>query len=250
MLSFSDKGNPKLIREYIDQLTEVRTALTTEAEGIEAYNAEEAKLGLAARTSFPELETISRELMPYERLWQTALRFHLSYSSWVKGPIRALDGEQTARDHAEMVETIGELTERLGALGAQEPAKFAQSIYTQLERFAPNVPIVRALSSKFLREQHWREISQVVGFQLSAENITNLTNLLELSENRPDKASRLEEIAKRAEKEGSSAVAGLNASAMIHTRGAEGGGDRRRGAAPAAVQANLNDDDNSSSGAT
>ncbi|KAH8097286.1 dynein light chain binding protein [Aureococcus anophagefferens] len=216
VLSFSDKGNPKLIREYIDQLTEVRTALTTEAEGIEAYNAEEAKLGLAARTSFPELETISRELMPYERLWQTALRFHLSYSSWVKGPIRALDGEQTARDHAEMVETIGELTERLGALGAQEPAKFAQSIYTQLERFAPNVPIVRALSSKFLREQHWREISQVVGFQLSAENITNLTNLLELSENRPDKASRLEEIAKRAEKEG----------------------------------ANLNDDDNSSSGAT
>ncbi|EGB13193.1 hypothetical protein AURANDRAFT_60449 [Aureococcus anophagefferens] len=250
VLSFSDKGNPKLIREYIDQLTEVRTALTTEAEGIEAYNAEEAKLGLAARTSFPELETISRELMPYERLWQTALRFHLSYSSWVKGPIRALDGEQTARDHAEMVETIGELTERLGALGAQEPAKFAQSIYTQLERFAPNVPIVRALSSKFLREQHWREISQVVGFQLSAENITNLTNLLELSENRPDKASRLEEIAKRAEKEGSSAVAGLNASAMIHTRGAEGGGDRRRGAPPAAVQANLNDDDNSSSGAT
>ena len=44
-------------------------------------------------------------------------------------------------------------------------------------------PVVRALSDKNLRQPHWQQISSIVGFQLSPENITSLTNLIELSDN-------------------------------------------------------------------
>jgi len=198
--AFSDRGNPKMIREYMEQLREVRRGVDRAAEEAQLFNAEETKLGLEKVTFF-SLSDIFAELEPYEQLWATALQFHLVFSTWVKGPIRALDGDEAASAHAEMSKTFDALVEKLQAADASEPHKFALSIQAQLDRFAPNVPIIRALSSKHLTEAHWREISAVFGFQLNSESITNLTNLLELSENRPGKAEMLDDIAKRAKLE-------------------------------------------------
>ncbi|KAJ8603484.1 hypothetical protein CTAYLR_005135 [Chrysophaeum taylorii] len=197
--SFADKGNAKLIREYIDQLIEVRKVLASEISGVEAFNDEETKLGLDSTTDFPSIQLVSSELEPYEQLWTTALKFHTSYSTWIKGPIRSLDGQAVAKDHAEMVAIFTNLSKRLIDLGATEPAKFATSIAAQLDRFKPNIPIVRALASKALTEDHWAEISAVVGFQMTPGSLTNLANFLELSENRRDKSERLADIAARAE---------------------------------------------------
>jgi len=176
--SFKDKSNAKLIREYVDQLVSNRDDLTEATAQVAKFNEDETKLSLSKTTDFPSVATISAELEPYEQLWNTALKFHTSYSSWVKGPLRSLDGESVATEHAAMIATFADLASRLKTLKAHEPSKFVNSIRAQLERFAPNVPVVRTLSSPHLKPRHWDDISAIVGFHINAENITNLANFL------------------------------------------------------------------------
>ena len=197
---FRDKGNPKLIREYIEQVNEVSARLEAAQTQAGEINAEEAKLSMNA-TFFRQFEEMDAELTPYRQLWSTALSFHQAYSTWVKGHILTLDGEQISRDHAEMLELFSTLTTRLEADGAEEPMRFAQSILQQLERFGMHVPVVRALSDKNLRAGHWAQISSIVGFQLSPENITSLTNLIELSVMSKDKVAQLAAVAEHADAE-------------------------------------------------
>ena len=99
---FRDKGNPKLIREYIEQVNEVSARLEAAQTQAGEINAEEAKLSMSA-TFFRQFDEMDAELTPYRQLWSTALSFHQAYSTWVKGHILTLDGEQISRDHAEML---------------------------------------------------------------------------------------------------------------------------------------------------
>lgn len=194
---FADKGNAKLIREYIDQLIDIRKTLAEEIVGVEAFNEEETKLELQQITDFSQsLRDVNEELEPYEQLWTTALKFHMSYSTWVKGPIRSIDGDVLTSDHAEMFEKFTRLSKILATVGAIEPAKFASSIRAQLDRFAPNLPILRGLSSKKLTPEHWERVSKIIGYKLSAENLTSLANLLEITEISPAKASEIDAIAR------------------------------------------------------
>ena len=105
-----------------------------------------------------------------------------------------------------MTKTFDELAAHLENVGAQEPLEYCQACAQKLLDFAPHVPVVRALSSPALREQHWGDLSAVVGFPLSAENITNLTNLLELAEKSADMAERLWDVAAAAETAAAEAV--------------------------------------------
>lgn len=191
---FAEKGNAKLLREYIDQLKEARMALSSLIAGVKELNEEETMLGLTTKTDFPSIADIRSELHAYELLWNTALRFHTCYSSWVKGEsklrdpavvtlysvgaIRSLDGATVMRDHAEMVAVFDGLSKHLTNTSAIEPAKVATSIHEQLEQFSTNLPIINALSSKFLADDDWRKFSSVLGFAISPKNITNLANFL------------------------------------------------------------------------
>lgn len=80
------------------------------------------------------------------------------------------------REHAEMVSVFDGLSKQLNKTRAIEPAAVATSIHAQLEHFSPNLPLISALSSKFLADDDWEKISSVLGFAITPESITNLAN--------------------------------------------------------------------------
>ena len=61
-----------------------------------------------------------------------------------------------------------------------EPCKVAEALKAMLDRFKGHIPLIVALSNKGMRERHWTQISQVIGFELrpTSEGSPSLRQLL------------------------------------------------------------------------
>ncbi len=54
------------------------------------------------------------------------------------------------------------------------------AVTTQIDAFKPNIPIITGLRNSGMRDRHWFDLSQEIGFSLKPDDRFTLTNVLEL----------------------------------------------------------------------
>jgi dynein heavy chain len=80
-----------------------------------------------------------------------------------------------------------------------KPLELAMNTKEQLEKFKIHIPLIHTLCNPGLRERHWKEISQIIGYRFQPDDSTNLSSVLE--RNFSAYMTQLEEISTIAAKE-------------------------------------------------
>ncbi|RQM25135.1 hypothetical protein B5M09_000006 [Aphanomyces astaci] len=176
--SFQKKSDLRHATTYVVQLGKVRDAITQARNTINIIAEEEAKLGWV-QTDFMQLDYICETLEPYEQLWRTARDFRESSVKWMRGNIFELDAKGTEKTVHGMTTTLTNATKQLAstspaAVGAAETLK------KQIFEFKDSIGIISVMGNTSLRDRHWTEIAETVGFIVDPTEHITLQRLLDL----------------------------------------------------------------------
>lgn len=72
------------MKDNVDQLTRLTTNLEAAREELDQLNLEENLLEWEP-TAFPVLQQMFQMKEPYDKLWKTALNFHVKSDEWLTG---------------------------------------------------------------------------------------------------------------------------------------------------------------------
>ncbi|KAI8803834.1 dynein heavy chain and region D6 of dynein motor-domain-containing protein [Cladochytrium replicatum] len=184
------------ISRYLKTAQKLQARLDSVRERIQQFNYEEDLLGWSA-TTFPLLEETSQALAPFLSLYQTSVDFQRCYHTWMSGSFLKLDPEMVENEVGNMWRNIYKLCITFN----QDPCplEIAEITKLQIDQFKVHLPLISVLCNPGLRERHWRDISQHVGFRLQPDESTSLTAMLE--RNLSEYMVKLEEISGLATKE-------------------------------------------------
>lgn len=173
--ALSDRKNTN---HYVDTLQTLQSNLDLDEQTAEDLNTEEATLGWSVEP-FPLLQIIRKELDPYLKLWTTIKDYQLDYNNWFRGPILELDSEEVTKNVDTYFRTLYKLSRQLET-EAPIPSKVALDIRDEITEFKQNLPIINVLCNKGLRDRHWEEMANIVGFSIQPDETTSLSRLLDL----------------------------------------------------------------------
>ncbi|KAJ3181585.1 Dynein heavy chain 7, axonemal [Gaertneriomyces sp. JEL0708] len=189
-------GNYDDLSKYLKAAQKLQSRLDSIAEKITTFNREEELFGWEP-TKFNTLNTTMEALAPFLTLYQTSADFQRCYHSWMTGPFLKLDAEVVEQEVTNMRRNIFKLC--LTFENDPSPLEIAEITKEQIERFQVSLPLISTLCNPGLRERHWKDISQVVGFRFQPDETTNLAGVLE--RNLTDHMDKLEQISSVATKE-------------------------------------------------
>nr|KAJ3423148.1 Dynein heavy chain 7, axonemal [Polyrhizophydium stewartii] len=169
-------GDYSEINKYLKAAQKLQSRLDSIAERIAGFNHEEELFGWET-TRFTALSGAMEGLSPFLTLYQTSVDFQRCYHTWMTGPFLKLEPESVENDVTTMWRNIYKLTLTFAADSA--PYDFAQITKEQIERFKVHLPLISTLCNPGLRDRHWKDISQVVGFRFQPDESTSLSAVLE-----------------------------------------------------------------------
>ncbi|KAM7329251.1 hypothetical protein ACRRTK_010864 [Alexandromys fortis] len=129
------------------------------------------------KSSFPLLQTLMVNKIPYEQLWVTAYEFSIKSEEWMNGPLFLLNAEEIAEDIGNMWRTTYKLTKTL--LDVPAPRRLAENVKLKIEKFKQHIPILNISCNPGMKDRHWQQISEIVGYEIKPTETTCLANMLE-----------------------------------------------------------------------
>ena len=172
-LGFNDYNE---INKYLKLAQKLQSRLEVISEKIAGFNHEEELFGWEP-TKFAMLATAIESLSPYLTLYQTTVDFQKSYHSWMTGSFLKLQPEAVENDVTNMWRNIYKVS--LAFPPNSAPLEFAEITKEQIDRFKVNLPLVSVLCNPGLRDRHWKDISNIVGFRFVPDETTSLSSVLE-----------------------------------------------------------------------
>ncbi|XP_048576009.1 dynein axonemal heavy chain 3 isoform X2 [Nematostella vectensis] len=184
------------MKKNVEKLDELGTALDAARDELMDLNTEEELLQWEP-TQFPILQSMMAYKEPYEKLWRTALNFQNKHEAWLNGPFVEINAEDVEEEIGGMFRTVIKLSKTFGDSPA--PRRVAESVRSKIDKFKVHLPLLQVICNPGIRERHWTQMSEVVGFDIKPEASTSLCNMLEY--NLHKHLDRLEEISGSASKE-------------------------------------------------
>ncbi|CEM30102.1 unnamed protein product [Vitrella brassicaformis CCMP3155] len=195
--AFRKYGNMRQMEEYLEKIQGLKEKFERFQFEVENLNQKEELLGWEA-TDFEQLTEAITKLEPYEKLWNLANDFTKQSHQWIRGPLFQLDPEKVDSEANAMWKTAYKLEASFGDDQA-EPASVAAHVKSQLDSFKANLPLLHALCNPGLRERHWEEISNIVGFAMEPDSSFTLSRVIDMEVSKH--LDQLQEISEAAAKE-------------------------------------------------
>ncbi|MEJ1273900.1 hypothetical protein NN561_004775 [Cricetulus griseus] len=129
------------------------------------------------KSSFPLLQTLMINKVPYEQLWVTAYEFSTKSEEWMNGPLFLLNAEEIAEEIANMWRTTYKLTKTL--IDVPAPRRLAENVKLKIEKFKQHIPILNIACNPGMKDRHWQQISDIVGYEIKPTETTCLANMIE-----------------------------------------------------------------------
>jgi len=164
---FQTYGSMRMLDDHLETLAELHKALQkheVDAEDIHAKALAEAH----------------EKIEPYNKLWHLVNDKEKALKKYLTSPLFSGDiaPEEVENEVQKMWRDAFKLKASFEQQGFQKPGNVATKIKTDLDQFKENVPLLHALCNPGLRERHWKEISQVVGFCLEPDPTFTLEKML------------------------------------------------------------------------
>lgn len=187
-------------REYYCLLQNVIEQLTVFDNYVSWINKEE-KLYKFPRSNYPTLDEIKQFVIPFSHLMKICIKWQRYYNVWMDGPFEYLDPkfvaeaveeyflkfEETQKYYRNRIKSdlIGNpvckfrgQTEDPDPEKHPAPLKLCCKMLNSIGEFRLGVQIVKIMCNPALRERHWNEMSEIVGYDLTPNAGTTLRKLI------------------------------------------------------------------------
>ncbi|KAM9584412.1 dynein axonemal heavy chain 3 [Trichechus inunguis] len=165
------------MKNNVEKLNEISKNLEQALVEFELINKEEELLE-KEKSTFPLLQTVMTNKVPYEQLWVTAYEFSTKSEEWMNGPLYLLNAEEIAEEIGSMWRTIYKLTKTLADVPA--PRRLAENVKIKIDKFKQNIPILSIACNPGMKDRHWQQISEIIGYEIKPSETTCLLNMLEI----------------------------------------------------------------------
>ena len=61
-----------------------------------------------------------------------------------------------------------------------EPKRVAEAVKMKLDKFRENIPLLQVVCNPGIRDRHWKQMGETVGFELKPDPTTTLSDVLEM----------------------------------------------------------------------
>ncbi|XP_028914074.1 dynein heavy chain 3, axonemal isoform X2 [Ornithorhynchus anatinus] len=171
-----DVMNMEEIKNNVEKFSELTKNLDIALVEFEAINKEEELLE-REKSQFPLLQMIITNKLPYEQLWMTAYHFYIKSETWMSGPLQDLNADEISEDIGNMWRTVYKLTKVLTDVPG--PRRLAENLKIKIDKFKQHIPILSISCNKGMKERHWQQISEIVGYEIKLDENTCLLSMLE-----------------------------------------------------------------------
>ncbi|XP_038526379.1 dynein heavy chain 3, axonemal isoform X1 [Canis lupus familiaris] len=164
------------MKNNVEKLHELSKNLDQALVEFELINKEEELLE-KEKSTFPLLQALMINKVPYEQLWLTAYEFSIKSEEWMNGPLFLLNAEEIAEEIGNMWRTIYKLTKTLADVPA--PRRLAENVKVKIDKFKQHIPILSISCNPGMKDRHWQQISEIAGYEIKPTETTCLSNMLE-----------------------------------------------------------------------
>lgn len=117
-------------------------------------------------TEYPELESAEKTLGALETLWSGIEEWDQLYDEWTMVAFDLLDVQDTRQKS----ERIFQMVQSSQLVLGENP--IAKELFEKVHQMLTNIPCLSDLKANFLKDRHWKQISDVVGTDLKANKLT------------------------------------------------------------------------------
>nr|CAH8829193.1 unnamed protein product [Trichobilharzia regenti] len=175
---FQAFGDMNEIHRYLKKAQVLNSKLDTALTKIDGFNADEEALKWDT-TSYPLRNEVQNLLRPFLSLYEIAVEFTTKFNEWMEGPMDKVDPEQVELEVGNHYRNLFKLEKTFDTLPA--PRKIATKVRGKIEEFKEYLPLIRTLFNPGLRERHWVQISEIVGYTLRNEEGMCLAKLIDMN---------------------------------------------------------------------
>ncbi|CAE7543696.1 DNAH7 [Symbiodinium sp. CCMP2456] len=176
---FKDNGNLKEVDNYAIKIDWLKEELQKCQNTAEQYRAKEVMLGWDP-SEFEKLTEAIEKLHPYDDLWELAKRFTNEEKKWMRGPLFQLEPEAVDSLAGSLAKRAMKLQGFFETNSLPIPAGVAKKLKKDLDAFKQHLPLIHALCNPGLRQRHWDEISEVVGFTMERDAAFTLSRVVDM----------------------------------------------------------------------
>ncbi|CAH1790213.1 unnamed protein product [Owenia fusiformis] len=175
---FQTFGDMNEISRYLRKCQALDGKLQAAADKVEAFNTEEESFGWET-TQYPKRMTTINKLKPYLTLYESTVDFNTKYKDWMDGPMSGVDPDTTEQDVGNIWRALYKLEKVFDGVPAAK--KIAQKVKAKVEEFKEHMPLIQTLFNPGLRDRHWDQISDIVGYPLKPDDDYCLSKLVDMN---------------------------------------------------------------------
>ncbi|KAI8910835.1 dynein heavy chain and region D6 of dynein motor-domain-containing protein, partial [Gorgonomyces haynaldii] len=172
-----DVGEMDEMPFYVKKAQGLTKQLVSAQDTIAGFNREEQLFGLPI-TTYPQRKQILNTLEPFTALYTTVVSFQKSHKRWMDGTLLDLDAAVIENE----LDTLKRDVYRIQGTLLHAPA--AQSIAKQakerIEEFSINLPLIRVVCNRGMRDRHWTKMSDIAGFEIRPDASTSLRKMIKM----------------------------------------------------------------------
>ena len=171
----------KRLDKYADiaaSVDEVDKKITECIEQARRFNSNEVLVGKDT-TDYRQLFQLAKDFKPYSDLWKTARTWFNGHKKWMSQPWEELDAPDLEATWENCTKTINTVFRQFRDRKQQDMLEIAQKIKEGVDEFKTTVPLAVALRKEGMKDRHWDQITEAVGFELRPEEGFTLTTVVE-----------------------------------------------------------------------
>ncbi|XP_071083415.1 dynein axonemal heavy chain 12-like isoform X1 [Haliotis cracherodii] len=213
---FNENGELDMMQQYVQDVRGVQRRLVDVQEQITWINKEEVLFKYPV-TTYPDVDEISSSLDPFQRLFNVVLKWQRAEKRWMDGAFlelnsEAVEGEvdeywretykiqkvfnqkvkkmQMERDELERerkkkrrtVEDGGdEAKDDGGEFHPPQSLAVCNTVMDNMKDFKEFIPVISIMCNPGVRTRHWKQMSDIAGFDLTPDSGSTLRKVLKLN---------------------------------------------------------------------
>ncbi|KAI4553815.1 hypothetical protein MJT46_015995 [Ovis ammon polii x Ovis aries] len=206
MEEFAEFAELDRMQQYVTDVRQLQKRIQESEEAVQFINKEE-ELFKWELTKYPELDKLKVNIEPYQKFFNLVLKWQRTEKRWMDGGFLDLNGEAMETDVEEFSREIfktlkffqtkqkKELQEKRKAAKRrsleeekleEEPKEnptitMCTTVMEQIKVFKDYIPTVSILCNPGMRARHWKQLSEIVGYDLTPDSGTTLRKVLKLN---------------------------------------------------------------------